>query len=260
MGENKKHTYFFSDAHLVSGGYEQNRERNDKVVEFLKFVTIHGNRLFIVGDLFDFWFEYKHSIPQTDPRIFGNLAAAMDNGVEVHYSSGNHDLWLGKYIKDTIGAQIHDGSYQPKIDGKRFFIAHGDGLFNKDRGYSIMKALFRNPVAKWLFGIIHPDTGTRLAKMFSKASHDNPISATNSNERKDKLKEYAKEKFNEGIDYVVLGHIHEPDVFNEDGHTYLNLGDWITHFTYGVYDGEELRLCYWKGTPKEQNHNNLDKA
>ena len=251
MAEDKKHTYFFSDAHLVSGGYEQIRERNDKVVEFLKYVTTHAERLFIVGDLFDFWFEYKHSIPQTDPRILGNIAAAVDNGVEVHYSTGNHDFWLGRYINDTVGAQIHDGAYEPEIDGKRFYIAHGDGLFSKDRGYRIMKALFRNRFAKLLFRLLHPDLGSKLAKMSSKASHDNPISASYSDIRKDRLKEFAKEKFSEGFDYVVLGHIHDPDVMNENGHTYLNLGDWITHFTYGIYDGEALRLCYWKGTPKE---------
>ena len=258
MREDNKHTFFFSDAHLVTGGYEQIGERNDKVAEFLKYVTKHGKRLFIVGDLFDFWFEYKHSIPQTDPRILGNLAAAVDNGVEVHYSSGNHDLWLGRYISDTVGVKIHDGTYETELDGKRFYIAHGDGLFSKDRGYSIMKALFRNPVAIRLFRTLHPDMGSKLAKMFSKASRDNPMPAANSNARKDKLKEFAKGKFIDGFDYVVLGHIHEPDFINENGHTYINLGDWMTHFTYGIFDGEELRLCYWKGTPKGEFHNTLD--
>ena len=251
MPDTKKHTYFFSDAHLISGGYEQNREQNNKVVEFLKYVSENGKRLFIVGDLFDFWFEYKHSIPQTDPRVLGSIAEAVDRGVEVHYSSGNHDLWLGKYLSEAVGVEIHDGAFETEIDGKRFFIAHGDGLFKKDRGYRLMKAFFRNPVAIRIFRMIHPDLGVRLAKLFSKTSRENPITESSRSERKKLMRNFARIKFTEGFDYVLLGHIHEPDMISEKSTVYINLGDWITHFTYGLFDGKDLSLCYWKGLPKE---------
>ena len=250
MSEDNKYTYFFSDAHLIVGAYEQNRERNDKVVEFIRFVSKQGKRLFIVGDLFDFWFEYKHSIPQTDPRILGSIAKAVDSGVEVHYSTGNHDLWLGRYLEETVGVIIHDGAFETDIEGKRFYIAHGDGLFKKDRGYRVMKALFRNPAAKRLFRLLHPDIGIRLAKLTSKSSRENPISDAYRAGRKKLLQEFALSKFSEGFDSVILGHIHEPDLLREENKIYVNLGDWITHFTYGLFDGKELSLCYWDGIPK----------
>ena len=247
MPEDNKNTYFFSDAHLIVGAYEQQRDRNEKVIEFIKYVSEHGKRLFIVGDLFDFWFEYKHSIPQTDPRILGSIAAAVDNGVEVHYSSGNHDLWLGRYLEENVGVSVHDDSFEILIEGKKFFIAHGDGLFKKDRGYRIMKAFFRNPIAKRLFRMLHPDLGIRLAKLLSKSSRQNPISDAYISDRKELLQEFARSKFAEGFDSVILGHIHEPDLLREESKTYINLGDWITHFTYASFDGKELSLCYWKG-------------
>ena len=247
MSEDNKNTYFFSDAHLIVGAYEQERDRNEKVVEFINYVSEHGKRLFIVGDLFDFWFEYKHSIPQTDPRILGSIATAVDNGVEVHYCSGNHDLWLGRYLEENVGVNIHDGSFEILIEGRKFFIAHGDGLFKKDRGYNTMKALFRNPAAKWLFRMLHPDLGIRLAKLSSGSSRQNPISDSYISDRKKLLREFARGKFDEGFDSVILGHIHEPDLLVEESKTYINLGDWITHFTYASFDGKELSLCYWKG-------------
>ncbi|MCH7820087.1 MAG: UDP-2,3-diacylglucosamine diphosphatase [Candidatus Marinimicrobia bacterium] len=251
MSENNKYTYFFSDAHLIVGAYEQSRDRNEKVIEFIKYVSEHGKRLFIVGDLFDFWFEYKHTIPQTDPRILGSIAEAVESGVEVHYSSGNHDLWLGRYLEENVGVIIHDGGFETEIDRKKFYIAHGDGLFKNDRGYNFMKAFFRNPIAMWLFRILHPDLGIRLAKFLSKSSKENPISDQRSSNRKRLLQEFAQNKFAEGFDSVILGHIHEPDLLREESKIYINLGDWITHFTYASFDGKELSLCYWKGDPKK---------
>ena len=251
MSEDNKYTYFFSDAHLIVGAYEQSRDRNYKVIEFIRYVSQHGKRLFIVGDLFDFWFEYKHSIPQTDPRILGCIAEAVDSGVEVHYISGNHDLWLGRYLEENVGIIIHDGAFETEIDGEKFYIAHGDGLFKKDRGYKFMKAFFRNPIAKRLFRLLHPDLGIRLAKLSSKSSRHNPISDAYSANRKKILREFAQNKFSEGFDSVILGHIHEPDMLREESKIYINLGDWITHFTYASFDGKEISLRYWKGVPKK---------
>ena len=249
MSEDNKYTYFFSDAHLIVGAYEQSRDRNDKVLEFIKYVSEHGKRLFIVGDLFDFWFEYKHSIPQTDPRILGSIADAVDSGVEVHYCSGNHDLWLGEYLEENVGVIIHDGAFETEIEGKKFYIAHGDGFFPKDRSYRIMKTVFRNPMAKWLFRLLHPDLGIRLAKLSSRSSRQYPISDAYRAERKKLLQEFAQNKFAEGFDSVILGHIHEPDILREESNIYINLGDWMTHFTYALFDGKDISLCYWKGVP-----------
>ena len=251
MPEDNKYTYFFSDAHLIAGDYKQSHDRSEKVVEFIKYVSEHGKRLFIVGDLFDFWFEYKHSIPQTDPRILGSIADAVDSGVEVHYSSGNHDLWLGRYLENNVGVIIHDGAFETVIDRKNFYIAHGDGLFKNDRGYRIMKEFFRNPIAKWLFRVLHPDLGIRLAKLLSKSSRENPLSDVYISNRKKLLQEFARNKFAEGFDSVILGHIHEPDLLREESKIYINLGDWITHFTYALFDGSEISLRYWKGVPKK---------
>lgn len=223
--------YFFSDVHLGEAGQGKEERKLEKLASFLNMVEQDGEQLFILGDLFDFWFEYKHAIPKEHLRTVFRLSKLVDSGIEVHYISGNHDFWLGEFLSQEAGIRIHRDYYQTELDGKKIFMIHGDGLSPSDKGYRVLKRVLRNRVNIWLYQKLPADWGIPLAKYVAGASRNHTSKRTH--KFLDDYKEYAKNKLSEGYDAVIIGHVHFPTLCSLNGGIYLNTGDFIEHFSYG---------------------------
>lgn len=231
--------YFFSDAHF-GADVEKEAERRQRFYEFLDQVAVTGKALYIIGDLFDFWFEYGTVIPKHAYPILHRLSRLIEQGVELHYFAGNHDLWLGEFIRHELGADVHDGPLSINLHGLRFYLVHGDGLAPSDWSYRLMKRVFRNRVNIVLFRWLHPDLGVPLARALSKKSR-----AKGENRREAEYIDFARRKLAEGYDAVVMGHTHLPRQDRFDEGIYINLGDWMDHFTYAVLRDGVLSLRWW---------------
>ena len=233
--------FFISDAHLGFHDPHREKEKTEMFLDFLSHISEKGNRLFILGDFFDFWFEYKSAIPRHYFSVVCALEKLVRQGVSVHYATGNHDFGVGDFMHDELGVHVHKDPTEIELHGKRLFIGHGDGFIKRDIGGRLMKILLRNPVSQGLYRLLHPDLGFRLANFFSKMSRNNK-------EVKDRDAEYlqcAQHLFSRGIDFVVLGHTHRPFEFIQDGRAYVNTGDWMEHFTYAKLENDRLTLEYW---------------
>jgi UDP-2,3-diacylglucosamine hydrolase len=238
--------YFVSDAHLGVGKKEVEREKERELIRFLDLVQSDGKQLFILGDLFDFWFEYRTVIPKGYHRLLAKLSEVVEKGIEVSYLAGNHDFWIGKFFKDEIGMDVHAEPFSVTIGNARFFFHHGDGLADKDLGYRILKKVLRNRLNIWLYSLLHPDIGIKLARFSSRKSRG--YTSQKDYGEVDGMIAFASRKIGEGYQYVIMGHNHKPVLERiEDGY-YVNLGDWISHYTYGIYDGNKFELLQWKQT------------
>ncbi len=245
--------YFLSDFHLGVPTHEASIAREKKIVLFLSEAQKDAAAIFVVGDLFDFWYEYKMVVPKGYVRILGKLAEITDSGIPVHFFVGNHDMWMKDYFQQELNIPVY---FEPKtfeFYGKKFLIGHGDGLGPGDHGYKFIKKIFRNPVCHWLFGIVPPQIGIGLADYFSrksraKAGDTDKVFLGEDNEW---LIIYSKEILQkEHIDYFIFGHRHLPINFKLPGDsTYINLGDWIKYYSYAVFDGTAIALKYY--TPAE---------
>jgi UDP-2,3-diacylglucosamine hydrolase len=241
-----KKIYFISDFHLGVPNDTDSRKREDKIVFWLNSIKHDAQILYLMGDVFDYWFEYKEVVPRGYVRLLGKLAELSDAGVEMHYFTGNHDMWVFDYLPKEIGLQIHRAPIQKEYNGKKFFLGHGDGLGPGDFGYKFIKKVFANKLAQWLFARVHPNTGIGLMKFFSRKSR---IATGTSDDvylgdDKEWLMIYCREVLQkEHYDYFIFGHRHMPlDKQLNAQSRYINLGEWINHFTYAVFDGQELQL------------------
>ncbi|MCC9042386.1 UDP-2,3-diacylglucosamine diphosphatase [Myroides sp. M-43] len=243
-----KSIYFASDQHFGAPSREKSLPREEIFLQWLREKEEDMGALFILGDLFDFWFEYKTVVPKGFVRILGKLAEIKDKGIPVYFFVGNHDLWMGDYFKTELGIPVY---HEPKvfdINGKKFFIGHGDGLGPGDMGYKRMKKVFTNPFSKWLFRWLHPDIGVRLGSYLSVKnkliSGDEDIKFLG--EDNEWLILYAKRKLETThYDYFVFGHRHLPMIIDlNEQSKYINLGDWINYFTYGKYDTSLHLIAY----------------
>src|SRR5688572_21013905 len=245
-----KKIYFLSDFHLGAPNYEQSLVREKKIVQFLDEIKHNAAVVFIVGDMFDFWYEYRTVVPKGYVRLLGKLAELTDSGITIHFFVGNHDMWMRDYFPVELNIAVY---FEPKEftrHGKTFFIGHGDGLGPGDHGYKRLKKIFRNPVSKWLFGIFPPILGISLANYLSRRSRAQGLEEeVFLGEQKEWLILYCKEVLKEkNIDFFVFGHRHLAIDYRLDkGSRYINLGDWMLYFTYAVYDGEKLELKSFKG-------------
>lgn len=237
--------FFLSDAHLGAESVEREARREARLHEFLTDLRGRAASLFIVGDLFDFWFEYRTAIPR---RHFATLALLRDlrrSGVDIHYLNGNHDFWLGPFLSRELGLTTHSGALALEIQGRRLWVHHGDGLVGGDLGYRALRKMIRHPASIRLYQWLHPDLGFPLAHFFSHLSRG-------SRERRvldgDRLwREVAEPRFAEGFDTVLVGHFHHVYQRSEGGRTFFVLGDWIEHFSYVVLQDGDLRLETWPG-------------
>ena len=249
LPKNKK-IYFASDNHLGMPNAEESRVREKHFVSWLDKVQKDAAAIYLLGDLFDFWFEYKTVVPKGFVRVLGKIAEISDLGIPIIFFVGNHDLWIRDYFQKELGVTVHHEPITLTLGATRFFIGHGDGLGPNDMGYKTMKKVFKNTFAKWLFRCLHPDWGVRLGQYLSQKNK--LISGEEDvkffGEENEWLVAYSKRKLQlEHYDYFVFGHRHLPLEINlSDKSQYINLGDWITHNTYGVYDGKAMALKTWK--------------
>lgn len=234
-------TYLFiSDIHLGLQSKEIENKKERLLVEFLKFAKDNCDELFIVGDLFDYWFEYKHVYQKGYFRTLTALQDLTEKGIVVHYFIGNHDFFHKDFFEKEIGVILYHDGKQFILNGKKFFIGHGDGLVKNDLGYNILKKILRNRVIQFLYGLIHPDLGVGLAKHTSKSSRD--YTAKKDYGEEDGLMDAARLKIDEGNEFVIFGHLHKKCFEKYNNGTYINLGSWITNPCYGVFtDSFEIK-------------------
>ncbi|OBS14140.1 UDP-2,3-diacylglucosamine hydrolase [Elizabethkingia miricola] len=251
LQEGKK-IYFASDQHFGAPTPKESKVREAKFIRWLDEIKEDAQVLFLMGDLFDFWHEWQHVIPKGYVRLLGKLAELKDSGIELYFFVGNHDLWMKSYFEDELEVPVYFTKKYYEISGKNFLLAHGDGLGPGDKGYKRMKKLFTNPVAQWFFKWLHPDISMRIALYLSQKNK--MISGEEDKEFLGEDKEfliiYAKEKLKtEKIDYFIFGHRHLPMVLdlNAGQSKYINLGDWIGYFTYGIFDGNHFELKTYEG-------------
>lgn len=239
-------TYFISDVHLGLGPRDVEKRKENRLLSLLSEIEKSGSALFLVGDLFDFWFEYRTVVPKGFHRTLAALEALTGRGIPVHYLGGNHDFWVGDFFATELGIVIHADPFESLLEGKRVFLHHGDGLATRDLGYRLIKPVLRNRLSIRLYRLLHPDIGVPLARGSSKTSRQY-TSAKDFGEEEGMIG-FATEKIRAGIDIVVMGHRHEPQLTSIGRGTYVNLGDWITHFTYGRLDGAGMTLATWGDT------------
>jgi UDP-2,3-diacylglucosamine hydrolase len=241
-----KKVYFSSDNHLGAPTQELSKPREKKFVQWLDEVKEDAAAIFLLGDLFDFWFEYKHVVPKGFVRVLGKLAEIRDSGIPIYFFVGNHDLWMNSYFEDELNIPVF---HQPKefiFNNKTFLIGHGDGLGPGDKGYKRMKKVFTNPFSKWLYRWFHPDLGVPLAQHLSVKNKliSGDDDAKFLGEENEWLVQYAKRRLeSKHYDYFIFGHRHLPmSIEVGKNSTYHNLGDWINYYTYGVFNGDTFEL------------------
>jgi UDP-2,3-diacylglucosamine hydrolase len=250
MDNPAKKIYFLSDFHLGAPDAASSLQREKLIIKFLDEIKDHAEAIFIVGDMFDFWYEYKKVVPRGYVRLLGKLAQITDSGVPIHFFVGNHDMWMKNYLQQELNIPVY---FEPKeftFGGKQFLIGHGDGLGPGDHGYKFLKKIFRNKLCQGLFGILPPYIGMGIANYFSRKSR----AATGQSEEvflgedKEWLIIYCKEILQaKQYDYFIFGHRHLPINFSlNEGSRYINLGDWIRYNSYAVFDGETLQLKYYQ--------------
>lgn len=235
---------FVSDVHLGSGRAGQDRDREARFGAFLEQRARGARRLFVLGDLFDFWFEYRHAMPRRHLATVRRLGALVDAGVGLTYFGGNHDSWAGAFMRDELGATVHDDPARLDVGGRRLALMHGDGLARGDAGYKLLKKVLRNRVAIAAYRAIHPDLGIPFAHAVSRLSrHSRDESRV---DREWLYRQLALPRFAEGADGVLTGHYHHPTHFRRDGRDFLILGDWIGNFTFASLNGGRFALERWE--------------
>ena len=249
MTSNKK-IYFASDFHLGVPNYEKSLEREKFIVKWLDEVSLDAQEIYLIGDVFDFWFEYKHAVPKGFIRLLGKIAEIVDSGIPITLFTGNHDVWMFDYLEKELGVTIHRNPITKEYNGKKFYLGHGDGLGPGDYGYKFVKKIFTSPINQWLFARIHPNFGIGMAHFLSRKSRASnaPKDEQFKGEENEWLAVYCKELLQkEYFDYFIFGHRHLPlDIQLDEKSRYINLGEWINYNTYAVFDGENLELKIYK--------------
>jgi len=243
--------------HFGTPNYEESFAREQKFIRWLNFIQKDASELYLVGDVFDFWFDYKTVIPKGFVRLLGKLAELSDKGIKIHYFKGNHDMWLNGYFEKELGFIIHSDNFEFESNEKKFFIGHGDGKGPADNKYKFLKKIFRNSFFIWFFKWIHPDIGMAFAQLSSRSSRYATGEAKkekfhgNDNEW---LVSYVKRKLeSKHRDYFIFGHRHLAlNIDITENCKYVNLGDWLHYFSYAVFDGEKIELKYFE----KDNSNN----
>ena len=237
--------YFASDQHFGAPTLEKSRLREQEFVSWLDRIKEDATALFLLGDLFDFWFEYRKVVPKGFVRVLGKLAEIRDAGIPIYFFTGNHDLWMRDYFEKELQIEVY---HQPKafvFNDKTFLIGHGDALGPGDTGYKLLKKIFVNPIAQWFFRWLHPDLGVALAQRLSlKNKLISGKEDVQFHGEQEMLIQYCKDQLKQQkYDYFVFGHRHLPlEIPIVEKAMYINTGDWITYNSYAVFDGDMLQL------------------
>ena len=236
---------FIADAHL--GIANENIKRTEIVTAFLRWLHGRVSHLYIVGDLFDYWFEYKTVVPNTAPHVVFELYNLIQSGVDITVFAGNHDYWLGPYLRDSVGVRTISDEAIVEHQGLKLYIHHGDGLYPDDHGYRLLKKVLRSRISIFLFSLLHPDLASRIARLTSKTSRKYLAPPPGNDERYRALfMDIADSQLREGYDAVVYGHSHVPFIDNREDGTMVLLGDWISHFTYVMLENGNFTLNTWE--------------
>ena len=237
--------YFASDFHLGIPNHKESLEREKKICRWLDLIAPDATQIYLLGDIFDFWFEYKYVVPKGYVRLLGKLAEISDRGVQITAFKGNHDMWMFGYFEKELNIPVISDSLEFEVHGKSFFLHHGDGLGPGDKGYKLIKRIFRNPVCIWLFSFLPPRWGMSLANFFSSKSRlANAYNDEKYHGDSEWLLQYCREAVKKKrFNYMIFGHRHLPlDVEINADSRYINLGEWVHHFTYAVFNGDKLEL------------------
>ncbi len=249
--ENRNKIYFISDSHLGIPGDASSGERERMMVRWFDTIRHDAREVYLLGDIFDFWFEYRTVVPKGFVRLLGKIAEITDQGIQVHFFTGNHDLWVYSYFNEELGVTVHHKPIFARLFDQSFHIGHGDGLGPGDRGYKIMKWFFASRICQRMFAALHPTIGTKLAWFFS--GHSRKVNKKKKKEflglENEWLIQYCREVLqSQHVDYFVFGHRHIPMKLEiAPASFYVNTGDWVTHFSYVVFDGNNLKMKYFKG-------------
>ena len=243
-----KNVYFLSDAHLGSWAIDHGRMHERRLVRFLDSIKHKAAAVYLLGDMFDFWYEHKYTVPKGYTRFLGKLSELTDMGVEVHFFTGNHDIWAYSYLEEECGVIMHRKPITTDIYGKVFYLAHGDGLGDPDIKFKLLRRMFHNTICQRLFSAIHPRCSMWLGLTWAKHSRMKRINGEEPpymGENKEHLVLYAKQymKSHPNVDVFIFGHRHiELDLNLSKSVRMMILGDWISQFTYVVFDGDHLLL------------------
>lgn len=250
-----KSIYFISDLHLGAGTFDNPLDYERRVVRFLDSIKDDCEQLYLLGDIIDYWFEYKYVVPRGFTRFLGKLGEMSDAGIKIHWFTGNHDIWIFDYIPQETGAEIHYGPYSTVLQGKNFYMAHGDGIGEDTRSYKLMAGFFRNKVCQKMYRWIHPDLATAFAHNWSKHSRLSGSKFPDYlGEDKEFLVKFAKQyiKENPDTDYLLFGHRHIMlDLMLSRRSRMMILGDWITHFSYAVLKDGQMSLDQFEYVEEE---------
>lgn len=235
--------FFASDFHLGAKSSLSSPERERIIIAWLSEIRDHAHTIYLVGDIFDYWFEYRHVVPKGFTRLFGILGSMVDQGINIHFIKGNHDMWVYTYFQQELGIKVHNTGIQHEIDGYQFYITHGDGIGKGDIKYKFIKGLLRNHFAQRAFAMVHPGIGIPIMKYMSRLSR-------NGHDAEDiqlqlKQKEVAEQmSLEHKISYFICGHTHRPELtlLKNKISYFCNLGDWLTSYTYAAWDGNSLKL------------------
>lgn len=243
-----KNVYFLSDAHLGSRAIAHGRNQERRLVNFLDSIKRNAAAVYLLGDMFDFWFEYKYVVPKGYSRFLGKISELTDSGVEVHFFTGNHDIWCGDYLEKECGVILHRTSLTCEIYGKEFFLSHGDGLGDRNKQFKFLRWVFHNKTLTYIFSAIHPrwgvDFGLEWAK-HSREKREEGMEPPFMGEDKEPLVLFSKEYLNShpNINYFIYGHRHLMlDLMLSGTSRMMIIGDWITNYSYVVFDGENIFL------------------
>lgn len=249
-------SYFLSDFHLGVPTLVQSRERERRIVDFLQRIAVEAREIFLLGDIFDFWFEYKRVVPKGFTRLLGTLSMLTDRGIPVYYFRGNHDMWLLDYLHSECGVHIIRERYlRLERNGKIILLGHGDGLGPKEYGYKFLRYIFEHKLLNYLFrSLIHPDLALRLGLYFSRKSYQKQRRKYNSKQVFGPMNDETLWLFcenylrhNEPVDFFIFGHRHCPLILDMNERTrFCNTGDWLKHYSYLVFDGKNIQLRHYK--------------
>jgi len=237
--------YFISDLHLGMDSFDRSREREKMAVSWLNIVRKDAREIWFLGDVFDYWFEYRRVVPRGFTRFLGTLGDISDEGIDIHYFTGNHDIWVFDYLPDEIGMTLHHNPTIKEFNGKKFYLGHGDGYSPGDYGYLFIKKIFRNRFIQWCYARIHPNSATAFARWSSRKSRDSHNVRPYLGIENEDIIRYARKhaKSDPSVSYYIFGHRHLAfDVEIGKQTRVICLGDWIDNFTYACFDGEKLEL------------------
>lgn len=252
--EKGKKIFFVSDAHLGLPPAEESLHREKLLVRWLDEKKKDAAAFYLMGDIFDYWFEYKKVVPRGFVRLLGKLAELSDNGIPLYFFTGNHDVWIFNYLPEEVGINVIRKPVGHTINGKRFYLAHGDGLGPAEYSYKVLKKIFTSPVLQWLYARIHPNSATGFAHRWSKKSRFSKGNYTSwLGEDKEHLVIHSKQvEATEHFDFYIYGHRHVPrETMITDNSKVVYLGDWFVNFTYGEFDGQDVSLKNFKAEIKE---------